>query len=162
VSEIVIRNRQQTRSLNIPLLRSLTRHLLESEANVSNYEIGFHFVEPAEMARVNGQFLGHKGSTDVITFDYSEGDKARVSGEVFICMSEAVKQARQFRTTWQSEIVRYVIHSLLHLRGFDDLHPAKRAVMKREENRLLRAVKSRFKTQALSSARTSATANRKS
>jgi probable rRNA maturation factor len=57
---------------------------------------------------------------------------------LFICLDDAVKQAREFRTTWQEELARYVIHGLLHLRGFDDLEPAARRVMKREENRLLR------------------------
>ena len=51
-----------------------------------------------------------------------------------------MKQAREFGTTWQSEVVRYVIHGLLHLRGHDDLKPAERRVMKREENRLLKRV----------------------
>jgi probable rRNA maturation factor len=40
-------------------------------------------------------------------------------GELFICLDDAVKQAREFRTTWQSELTRYVIHGLLHLCGHD-------------------------------------------
>ena len=107
-------------------------------------ELGFHFVSAAEMARVNWQFLQHEGSTDVITFDYSVssvGSGVRtecLSGEAFICVADAVKQAGEFKTTWQSEVVRYAVHALLHLRGYDDLQPAKRRVMKREENRLMR------------------------
>jgi rRNA maturation RNase YbeY len=66
------------------------------------------------------------------------GVTVRLAGELFICLDDAVKQAREFRTTWQEELARYVIHGLLHLRGFDDLEPAARRVMKREENRLLR------------------------
>ena len=46
-------------------------------------------------------------------------------------------QAKQFKTTWQSEIVRYVIHGVLHLLGHDDRLAAARRRMKREENRLL-------------------------
>jgi rRNA maturation RNase YbeY len=65
-------------------------------------------------------------------------------GELFICIDDAVRQAREFRTTWQSELVRYIIHGLLHLRGHDDLKPAARRQMKREENRLLRAVNEDF------------------
>ena len=56
----------------------------------------------------------------------------------------AVQQAREFNTTWSSEVVRYVVHALLHLQGYDDLQPAKRRVMKREENRLLRALERQF------------------
>ena len=59
-------------------------------------------------------------------------------------MADAVKQAQEFKTSWQSEVVRYAIHAVLHLRGYDDLQPAKRRVMKREENRLLRGLAPAF------------------
>ena len=162
---LAFRNRQRTRALSLPLLRRLTRHLLHEELGVTDYELCFHFVEPKEMAEVNWQFLQHEGSTDVITFDHSEfgarasrparrkaddvraGLEARapeLHGEIFISVADAVKQAREFKTTWQSELARYVIHGLLHLRGYDDLQPAKRRVMKREENRLLKKVAAEF------------------
>jgi probable rRNA maturation factor len=57
---------------------------------------------------------------------------------MFICIDDAMAQARQFRTSWQSELARYIIHGILHLRGFDDIRAADRRKMKREENRLLR------------------------
>jgi probable rRNA maturation factor len=147
-----MRNRQRLRALNIPLLRRVTRHLLENELGLNRYELGFHFVEPEEMAGVNEQFLQHEGSTDVITFDHGSSS-ARLHGEIFICVADAMKQAREFKTTWQSEVVRYVIHALLHLRGFDDLQPARRRVMKREENRLVQAAQAAFPVQELGRAR---------
>jgi probable rRNA maturation factor len=57
----------------------------------------------------------------------------------------AVSQSRRFRTRWQSELIRYVIHGLLHLQGYDDHKPSNRARMKREENRLLKYVAGQFK-----------------
>jgi rRNA maturation RNase YbeY len=65
-------------------------------------------------------------------------------GEIFVCLDEAVSQARRFRTTWTSELVRYVIHGILHLLGHDDSRPVVRRKMKREENRLLREITRRF------------------
>ena len=62
----------------------------------------------------------------------------------FICVDEAVFQARKFGTSWQSETVRYVVHGVLHLLGHDDLRAAARCKMKREENRLLRELSRRF------------------
>ena len=53
-------------------------------------------------------------------------------------MDDAVAQATEFKTTWQSEVVRYVVHGVLHLLGHDDLQPDLRRKMKREENRLVR------------------------
>jgi rRNA maturation RNase YbeY len=89
------------------------------------------------MARVNWRFLQHEGSTDVITFDYGSTAE-RLHGECFICVADAVTQAEAFGTTWSDEVVRYVIHAILHLRGYDDLKPDVRRIMKREENRWVR------------------------
>ena len=55
-----------------------------------------------------------------------------------------MKQAKEFGTKWQDEIVRYVAHGMLHLQGYDDLSAAKRKVMKREENRLVKRMGKRF------------------
>jgi ssRNA-specific RNase YbeY (16S rRNA maturation enzyme) len=65
-------------------------------------------------------------------------------GELFICLDDAVAQAREFRTTWQRELVRYIVHGVLHLCGHDDHAAVPRRVMKREENRLLRELSRRF------------------
>ncbi len=70
-------------------------------------------------------------------------------GEIFISLDDAVTQASRFRTTWQAELIRYIIHGLLHLRGYDDRQPAARRRMRREEDRLLRAIKKRSTLSAL-------------
>ena len=139
---LAFRNRQRVRPLRLSLLRRITRQTL-GELGVADYELGFHFVDAAEMARINQTFLQHAGSTDVITFDHSDGAE-QLHGEIFISVPDAVQQAREFRTTWTEELVRYLIHGLLHLRGYDDLQPALRRVMKREEERLLRLVAAQF------------------
>ena len=105
------------------------------------------------MTGINSQFLQHEGTTDVITFDHSEAQESRrkaapgyrqINGELFICVDEAVAQARSFRTTWQEELVRYIVHGILHLLGHDDHDAAVRRRMKREENRLVRLLAARF------------------
>lgn len=165
-----IRNRQRVRPVDTALLRQIARHILLEELRIEQFELALHLVAAPEMARVNQAFLNHEGSTDVITFDYGEqfrvsgfefgvGNAAdapprletrdakletKLSGEIYICLDDAVKQAKEFRTSWQSELARYVIHGFLHLCGHDDLRPAARRVMKREENRLLRIVTKAF------------------
>jgi probable rRNA maturation factor len=140
---IVIRNAQRIRRVDTRLLKRMVMHVLDEHLHARDYELGFHLVDASEMARINEQFLQHSGSTDVITFDYNEREHAQsgvVRGEVYISIPDAVSQSQEFGTTWQSELVRYAIHALLHLRGYDDLEPAARRVMKREENRLVNAV----------------------
>jgi len=73
----------------------------------------------------------------------------RLHGEIFLCLDDAVAQARQFGTDWQSELARYLLHGLLHLHGFDDSTPRARRRMKREENRLLRLAQRQFPLRGL-------------
>jgi len=159
MSDLILRNRQRTRPVNLPVLRRIARVLLEELLGLEQYELGVRLVASAEMIRVNRQFLNHDHSTDVITFDYQTSPNrdprpaSRIKGDIFICLDDAVAQARQFRTTWQSELVRYLTHGALHLRGHDDLRPAARLVMKREENRLVRSLAKRLSFHQLARSR---------
>jgi probable rRNA maturation factor len=153
---LVIKNRQHATRLNTQLLRKITKTVLTDSLSLEGYELAIRIVRAPEMARVNETFLQHQGSTDVITFDYTDyepeapdrqgkpklpaGRRKHVQGEIFICIDDAVAQAREFRTTWQSELTRYVIHGVLHLLGYDDIDAADRRKMKREENRLVKEV----------------------
>jgi len=142
---LLIKNRRRAIPLNTRLLRTLTKTLLNESLELVNFDLAIYLVRAPEMARLNETFLQHSGSTDVITFDYSDHSSSvlrhsSLHGEIFISIDDAIAQARQFRTSWQSELVRYIIHGVLHLRGFDDIQPAARRKMKREENRLLREV----------------------
>ncbi len=144
MNTLLLANRQRDRRVDTRWLRTCAVTLLEELLALEEYELGVQLVGVREMARVNQQFLNHVGSTDVITFSYAEPDEARLHGEIFICVSDAVTQAAEWGTTWQSEVVRYLVHGVLHLRGFDDLEPAKRRVMKRHENRLVARLARRF------------------
>lgn len=138
-NNLFIKNRQRAIPLNTRFLRLITKTLLREILFIEDFDLAVYIVRAPEMARFNEKFLHHEGSTDVITFDYTESPQ-RLHGEIFICITDAIAQARQFRTSWQSEIVRYIIHGILHLRGFDDLRPVARHKMKREENRLLKEI----------------------
>jgi probable rRNA maturation factor len=161
---IAVVNRQRTRKINLRLLKKITNALL-AELEIEKAEIGICLVAVPEMTRLNETFLRHAGSTDVITFDYglgvppSGGSKRGVvpaqnnrlkpghqtlHGEIFVCVDEAVLQARKFGTSWQSEVIRYLVHGVLHLLAFDDSSADARRKMKREENRRLREIIHRF------------------
>ena len=141
---VVIINRQRTKKINLRLLKQITQVLL-AELKINGAEFGINLVAAREMTLINETFLKHTGSTDVITFDYA--DKATetiLAGELFICVDDAISQAKQFKTNWQSEIIRYVIHGVLHLLGHDDHRVAEHKKMKREENRLVRVLSKKF------------------
>jgi len=155
---VVISNRQRIKKINLRLLRHITRALLE-ELELGRVELGITLVGAPEMTRLNETFLRHAGSTDVLAFNYGNAGRAgsplpaagahgvprpALHGEIFICVNEALLQARRFSTGWQSEIVRYLVHGILHLLGFDDTNLRARRKMKLEENRLLRRLSHRF------------------
>jgi probable rRNA maturation factor len=184
--ELCLRNRQDTRAVDLPFLRRIARHLLAHHFGIDQFALAIHLIANPEMVRLNEQFLGHAGATDVITFDLgSDGGKLSclspvtletkgprpnahlfwgrraknggekrenasfLYGEIFISVDQTLGQARQFRTTWQEELVRYVIHGLLHMHGYDDLTLLARRKMKRVETRLLREISLAFNLRRL-------------
>lgn len=152
---IVIANRQRKKRVNPRVLRTVVDELIAT-LDLADVQLGISLVGAREMALVNETFLQHEGPTDVITFDHLENRKAEnkkqkvIHGELFVCVEVAMNQAKEFRTTWQSEVVRYVVHGVLHLLGYDDLKPHLRRAMKREENRLMRRLETRFSFAELS------------
>lgn len=142
---LYLKNRQRLLPIDTRLLRCIGRALLRDLPGGDRYDLGVYLVRAAEIQRLNESFLQHEGSTDVITFDYADpAQPDLIHGEIFICVDEAVTQARRFRTTWQAELVRYLIHGVLHLSGYDDRRSSDRRKMKRAEDRLLRELRSLF------------------
>lgn len=142
---LILGQRLSERVVDLRLLRQIVRMLLDEFLRKEVTELGIHIIDAPTMAQLNETFLQHKGPTDVITFDYTEGSGPGIlAGEIFVCFDEAQRQARSFRVDWQTELVRYVVHGILHLCGHDDQKSAARARMKREENRLLKALNRRF------------------
>jgi probable rRNA maturation factor len=143
--QLSLLNQQRARRVDRRHLCRIIRSLLHEDFELPDYELAVCLVGEAAMIRLNETYLQHAGSTDVITFDYSDRDRSGLfSGEIFICVNEAIKQAPRFRSTWQSELLRYLIHGLLHLSGYDDKQTAARRIMKRKEDQLLRLISVRF------------------
>ena len=92
------------------------------------------------MARLNADFLGHAGSTDVLAFELA-GDGATpgpfVAGEIYLCPAVAAVAALRFGTSLAEECVLYAVHGMLHLTGLDDAEPAGRRAMRRAERRVM-------------------------
>ena len=138
--------------------RRIAKCLLAECLQLECFNIGICLLTARAIAKLNETYLHHLGPTDVITFNYSEtpitwhylkpcGDGQQtpvLCGEVFICVDEAIAQARRFRISWQSELVRYLVHGLLHLNGYDDSSAAERRRMKRKEDHLVREIAERF------------------
>jgi probable rRNA maturation factor len=170
---LVLRNRHRLRRVDLRLLRRIVHALLRETGHDGSFDLAIYLVSAPEITLLNEKFLQHKGSTDVITFDYTEPagsasrsasfeararpsvDKGNPSstplhGEIFVCLDEAVSQARRFHTTWHGELVRYAVHGVLHLLGYDDQNARVRRKMKKVEDILVRQLATRFEFQHLS------------
>ena len=98
-------------------------------------EIGYLFVNDEKILEVNNEYLGHDYFTDIITFDYDEGDT--INGDLIISLDTVRSNAQLFGKTYEEELHRVIIHGILHLCGINDKGPGEREIMEREENKAL-------------------------
>ena len=97
--------------------------------------LNYIFCSDDRILKVNKEFLGHDYYTDIITFDYSEPGK--VSGDMFISIETVETNSFKFHTSYDKELLRVIIHGVLHLCGINDKGPGERAVMEAAEEKAL-------------------------
>lgn len=118
--------------------KRLTNNWLKEVARVSGKrigEIGIIFCSDPYLLEVNRKYLGHDYYTDIITFDYCEGDL--LSGDLFISVDTVRDNATFYGVPFEEELHRVIVHGLLHLIGYDDHSDADTAAMRAAENRAL-------------------------
>ena len=98
-------------------------------------DISYIFCSDEKILEVNRQYLQHDDYTDIITFEYTEGDK--ISGDLFISLDTVRTNSEAFHTSYDEELHRTIIHGILHLCGINDKGPGEREVMEAHENRAL-------------------------
>ena len=103
-----------------------------AEYGFSVGEITYVFTDDAGELKVNQQFLGHDYYTDVITFDYSS--QSVIAGDIFISLDMVKHNAEQVGTNFEEELMRILIHGVLHLTGQGDKTPESKAQMTEKEN----------------------------
>ena len=98
-------------------------------------EVGYLFCDDAKILEVNRTYLHHDYYTDIITFDYCEGDV--LNGDLVISLDTVRTNAEQFGKSYDEELHRVIIHGILHLCGQNDKGPGEREQMEAAENRAL-------------------------
>ena len=97
--------------------------------------LNYIFCNDDRILEVNREFLGHDYYTDIITFDYSE--PGVVSGDMYISLDTVESNSFKFHTSMDKELMRVIIHGVLHLCGINDKGRGERAIMEAAENRAL-------------------------
>ena len=128
----------------VPWARVRKEYLLccaESTARRARVRLGqvnFVVIGDREMSRLHRTYSKIRGTTDVLTFDLSDRSGRSVDGDVYICLDQARRQAREYRVPLYQEVARLAVHGVLHLAGYDDATDAERRQMKELEDRALR------------------------
>ena len=93
---------------------------------------------------LNRKYLKHDYNTDIITFNYS-GSHKTLDGEIFISFQDALGNALKFNVNLDIEILRLIIHGILHLLGFDDIAAKDKKIMLKKENELVENFQSKYR-----------------
>ncbi len=98
-------------------------------------DITYIFCSDERILEVNRQFLGHDYYTDIITFDYST--PTRIAGDIYISLDTVASNAQELGIAFEDELLRILIHGVLHLTGQGAKTPETKAVMTAKENAAL-------------------------
>ncbi len=98
-------------------------------------QVGYMFVSDEKILEVNNEYLSHDYYTDIITFDYDEGDV--INGDIVISLDTVRSNAELFGKEYDDELHRVIIHGILHLCGINDKGPGEREIMEAHENEAL-------------------------
>lgn len=90
------------------------------------------FCDDAYILATNREFLGHDYYTDIITFDYT--NSRHIAGDMVISLDTVLTNAQGLKTPYETELMRVIIHGVLHLCGINDKGPGEREIMEQHEN----------------------------
>ena len=97
-----------------------------------DWEINYIFCDDEYLHKINVEYLNHDTLTDIISFDYSEGNF--LHGDIFISIERVKENASDFKVSFEEELKRVLSHGVLHYCGYKDKTPKDEAMMRSKEN----------------------------
>ncbi|MDR0415518.1 MAG: rRNA maturation RNase YbeY [Prevotellaceae bacterium] len=113
------------------ILKAWVRQVAEAEGKTIG-DIACIFCSDSYLLSLNKSYLNHDYYTDVITFDYSNGNT--IAGDIFVSVDRVRDNAVDYEVSFRSELCRVVIHGVLHLCGYHDSVEAERKIMRAKED----------------------------
>lgn len=114
-----------------PAIVSWLSLCIERENKTPN-DVSFVFCSDKFLHKMNIEHLKHNTLTDIITFDYCEGEK--IIGEMFLSIDRIKENAKKFKNSFEDELHRVMIHGILHLCGYKDKTIEDQKVMSKKED----------------------------
>lgn len=121
-----------------PLNHEAVRDWIVAVAQQHNQRVGcltYVFCDDDFILETNQQFLGHDYYTDIITFDYT--NSRHIAGDMVISLDTVRSNAEMLQADYSTELMRVIIHGVLHLCGINDKGPGEREIMEQHENAAL-------------------------
>lgn len=109
---------------------SWIENVIESEGKDLG-ELSYIFCDDEYLLEINQQYLDHDTLTDIISFDYTEGNV--VSGDIFISVGRVQDNANDFNVSFEDELKRVIIHGVLHYCGYKDKSESDELLMRSKE-----------------------------
>ncbi len=134
-----VTNRNKKHALNEAFVEKLSSEILRVLKRAKDAEIEVVFLDDKDIRKLNRQFKKEDMATDVLSFriDREEFGREKFLGEVVISLDTAFRNSKLFGTDAEYEIIRYVIHGMLHLFGYDDQTEKDRSEMWAKQEKLL-------------------------
>ena len=99
-------------------------------------EVAYQFCDNPQILEINKKFLGHNYFTDIITFDNSQDDGGIIA-DIVISLEEVELNGNEYGTGFRNELLRVMIHGILHMCGFDDHTDEEQKAMRAAEDEAL-------------------------
>ena len=116
-------------------IRTLLKEICKKENKKISF-INYVFCSDNRLLEINKKYLNHTSLTDVVTFDFST-NKKNIEGDVYISIDRVKENAKKYKETFKKELLRIIIHGLLHLIGFLDKTKEEKNTMTLKENEYL-------------------------
>jgi len=97
--------------------------------------LSYIFCDDKYLLKINNEYLNHDTFTDIITFDYTDGDV--ISGDIFISVERVKENASEFNVKFLNELIRVMSHGVLHLIGYKDKNDQDAKIMRDKENQMI-------------------------
>ncbi|HSL86757.1 MAG TPA: rRNA maturation RNase YbeY, partial [Bacteroidales bacterium] len=115
-------------------LKKYIEKVIREERKVPG-DLNFILTNDEKVKRINSEFMGRNYTTDVIAFNYNEGKT--INGEIYVSLETVFKNSKIYGVSLRKEVMRVIIHGVLHLCGYNDKEISESIAMKEKEEKYL-------------------------